>query len=35
MAKEKGLNLNEIPGTGPNGRIIEADVLEFKKAPQQ
>jgi pyruvate dehydrogenase E2 component (dihydrolipoamide acetyltransferase) len=30
VAEEKGINLNEIQGSGPNGRIIEADVLEYK-----
>jgi pyruvate dehydrogenase E2 component (dihydrolipoamide acetyltransferase) len=30
IAKEKGVNLSEISGTGPKGRIIAADVNEFK-----
>ncbi len=36
-AKENGVSLNEVRGTGPNGRIIQADVLEAKpkaQAPQ-
>nr|AOE43338.1 dihydrolipoamide acetyltransferase [Cavenderia deminutiva] len=28
-AKEKGFSLNEISGTGPNSRIVRADVLSF------
>lgn len=32
MAKEKGVSLNGIPGTGPNGRVLAADVSEFKGA---
>ena len=35
MAGEKGLSLSSIAGTGPNGRILAADVEEFKAvAPQ-
>jgi pyruvate dehydrogenase E2 component (dihydrolipoamide acetyltransferase) len=30
LAKEKGLDLSLIPGTGPEGRIIEKDVLAFE-----
>lgn len=30
VAAEKGIDLSQIHGTGPNNRIIEADVLEFK-----
>jgi len=32
MAKEKGLNLSDIKGSGPNGRIIKIDVESFKTA---
>ncbi|EGG23189.1 dihydrolipoamide acetyltransferase [Cavenderia fasciculata] len=32
-AKEKGHNIADITGTGPNGRVIKVDVLEF--VPQQ
>jgi pyruvate dehydrogenase E2 component (dihydrolipoamide acetyltransferase) len=30
LAKEKGLDLSLIPGTGPEGRITEKDVLAFE-----
>ncbi len=30
LAKEKGIQLNKVQGTGPNNRIIAADILEFK-----
>jgi pyruvate dehydrogenase E2 component (dihydrolipoamide acetyltransferase) len=30
MAQEKGFNLNQIKGTGPEGRIVKKDVEEFK-----
>jgi pyruvate dehydrogenase E2 component (dihydrolipoamide acetyltransferase) len=33
MAKEKGFNLNQIKGSGPEGRIVKKDVEEF--TPQQ
>lgn len=29
LAKEYGLNLHDIPGSGPNGRITKADVLNY------
>jgi pyruvate dehydrogenase E2 component (dihydrolipoamide acetyltransferase) len=29
LAKEMGYNISKIPGTGPNGRIIAADVKEY------
>jgi len=31
LAKEKGLDLSLIPGTGPQGRITEKDVLAFEE----
>jgi len=30
LAKEKGYDLSLIKGTGPNGRIVEKDILNFK-----
>ncbi|MGE5596520.1 MAG: 2-oxo acid dehydrogenase subunit E2 [Hyphomicrobiales bacterium] len=33
LAKEAGLALESIAGTGPNGRVTEADVLRAKAAP--
>lgn len=30
LAREKGYDLNLIEGTGPNGRIVEKDILNFK-----
>jgi pyruvate dehydrogenase E2 component (dihydrolipoamide acetyltransferase) len=34
LAGEKNIPLDQIEGTGPNNRIIAADVLEFKAQPQ-
>lgn len=34
LATEKGVPLSSVQGTGPNGRIIKADIEEFK-APQR
>jgi pyruvate dehydrogenase E2 component (dihydrolipoamide acetyltransferase) len=33
IAAEKGLNLAQIKGTGPGGRILKDDVLKAKQAP--
>jgi pyruvate dehydrogenase E2 component (dihydrolipoamide acetyltransferase) len=30
IATEKGVNLSEVKGSGPGGRIVQADVLSFK-----
>jgi pyruvate dehydrogenase E2 component (dihydrolipoamide acetyltransferase) len=30
LASEKGIDLRQVPGTGPNGRITKADVEGFK-----
>lgn len=32
-AKKEGIDLRYVKGTGPNGRIVEADVLAAKSAP--
>ncbi|MBA2124261.1 hypothetical protein B9J78_04925 [bacterium Unc6] len=35
MVKEKGIDITKIRGTGPQGRIVEKDVLEFiEKMPK-
>ena len=34
LAKEKGYDLAKIPATGPNGRIVAKDVLEFVAGPK-
>lgn len=34
LAKENGLQLDEIMGTGPGGRIVEKDVLSRKMEPK-
>lgn len=33
LAREKGINLTLIVGSGPEGRIVEKDILEYKSAP--
>lgn len=35
IAKEKGIDLNEVKGTAENGRIIKKDVESFKPAAKQ
>jgi len=30
MAKEMGININEVPGSGPSGRVKKEDILNFK-----
>lgn len=35
LAREKGFDINQIPGTGPNGRVVEADIYAFEKQPVQ
>ena len=33
VAAERGIDLNLVKGTGPQGRIVQKDVLEFKLKP--
>lgn len=33
LAREKGIGLHELSGSGPNGRIVAADVLAFVPRP--
>ncbi len=33
LAREAGIDLALVPGTGPGGRIVEADVLAFRARP--
>ncbi len=35
MAEELGVDLNQIPGRGPRGRIHKADILAFQKPIEQ
>lgn len=30
MAKEMGIDINEVPGSGPSGRVKKEDILSFK-----
>ena len=32
IAADKGIDLKQLKGSGPNGRIVQKDVLEFKPA---
>lgn len=31
MAKQMGIDINQVPGSGPSGRVKRADIQEFKK----
>jgi pyruvate dehydrogenase E2 component (dihydrolipoamide acetyltransferase) len=33
IAADKGINLSEISGSGPGGRVVQRDVLNFQPAP--
>jgi pyruvate dehydrogenase E2 component (dihydrolipoamide acetyltransferase) len=35
LAAQMGLDIREVPGTGPNGRITRRDVLQFSSSPQE
>lgn len=35
VAADKGVDLTQIQGTGPGGRVVQRDVLEFKPAAKQ
>lgn len=29
LAKKEGINVNDVPGTGKNGRVTKTDILNF------
>ena len=33
LAKERGIDLSRVTGTGPNGRVTEQDIFDFKEVP--
>ena len=33
LAREKGIDIALVTGTGPNGRVTEEDVENYKAAP--
>jgi pyruvate dehydrogenase E2 component (dihydrolipoamide acetyltransferase) len=35
MAEEKGIDLGSLRGSGPNDRILKADIEEAAKAPKK
>ena len=35
MAEEQGINLKEVEGSGPGGRIVKADIEAYKEAPAE
>ncbi|MEL7600854.1 MAG: dihydrolipoamide acetyltransferase family protein [Proteiniphilum sp.] len=35
MAKEMGININNVPGSGPSGRVKSEDILNFKTGIQR
>ncbi|HEX8268430.1 MAG TPA: pyruvate dehydrogenase complex dihydrolipoamide acetyltransferase [Flavobacterium sp.] len=35
MAEEKGINISQLKGSGENGRIIKADIENYKATPQE
>ena len=35
MAKQMGIDINQVPGSGPSGRVKKADIQEFKERSGQ
>lgn len=35
MARQMGIDINEVPGSGPSGRVKKADIQEFKERAGQ
>lgn len=35
LARDEGVNIDDIQGTGPRGRVLREDVLQAKPAPQE
>lgn len=33
MAEDRGIDLGQVSGSGPNGRIVKADILAYAEAP--
>ena len=33
MAEDRGINLSQVSGSGPNGRIVKSDILAYAEAP--
>ncbi len=34
LALEKGIDIRRVPGSGPNGRVVDRDILEFAERPK-
>ncbi len=35
MAKQMGIDINQVPGSGPSGRVKKADIQEYKERSRQ
>ena len=35
MAEDRGINLSQVSGSGPNGRIVKSDILAYAEAPSR